>query len=319
MAIVDPRARTGIYRYVKNVVGELLRDPRVDLRVFYSQSVRSEWSKLVNDEPHWLEREAHQREMIAARAIVLLPYFPAEAIPARFVALPQSIMLHDLFPLERPEWFSAEAVSTFQRQLRQLLTVDHIFCNSRATQRQLQGALPTLRASTSIALLAADESQRATRRDLRKIVDLPRNARYLLCVGTIEPRKNLLNALAAFALIADRPEVHDLHMLIVGQEGWKVELAELQQTTPDAMKRVHFLGCVPDDDLWAFYQGAICTVFPSLAEGFGLPILRILRLRHAGRHLAWFKHGGNRRRRRFAGGPARSIRYRRGDAASRHR
>ncbi|WP_198162472.1 glycosyltransferase [Methylosinus sp. R-45379] len=273
MAVVDPKARTGVYRYVKNVLSELLRDPRVDLRVFHSQSLQREWSMLVKAEPHWLERAAHQTDAIPPRAIVLLPYFPAEATPSRFAALPRSIMVHDLFPLERPEWFDAEAVSTFQRQLRQLLTADHIFCNSRATQRQLLDALPSLRASTSVAYLAADESARALRRELRKIIHLPRNARYLLCVGTIEPRKNLLNALAAFAQLANRPEVRDLHMLIVGQEGWKVDLTELEKSAADAMKRVHFLGRVSEEDLWTLYEGAICTVFPSLAEGFGLPIL----------------------------------------------
>ncbi|MBG0811878.1 glycosyltransferase [Methylosinus sp. H3A] len=273
MAVVDPKARTGVHRYVKNVVSELLRDSRVNLRVFYSQSLRQAWSKLVAAEPVWLDREARADEAISARAVVLLPYFPIDAVPARFAALPQSIMVHDLFPLERPEWFSAEASATFQRQLRQLLTMDHIFCNSGATQRQLLDALPTLRASSSIAYLAADEDERTERRELRQIVALPRNARYILCVGTIEPRKNLLNAIAAFALLADRPEVRDLHMLIVGQEGWKVDLTELHQTATDAMKRIHFLGRVPDGDLRTLYEGAICTVFPSLAEGFGLPIL----------------------------------------------
>jgi len=274
MAVVDPKARTGIHRYVKNVLAELIRDSRVALRVFHSQTLRREWSKLVEADPVWLEREARPDDAIPARSLVLLPYFPVDAVPARFAAVPQSIMVHDLFPLERPEWFSAEASATFQRQLRQLLTMDHIFCNSQATQRQLLDALPTLRASSSVAYLAADAGGVPTeRRELRKIVDLPRRARYLLCVGTIEPRKNLLSAIAAFALLSDRSEVRDLHMLIVGQEGWNVDLAELHQTATDAMRRIHFLGRVPDEDLWVLYEGAVCTVFPSLAEGFGLPIL----------------------------------------------
>lgn len=273
MAIVDPKARTGVHRYAKNVVNEMLDDSRVTLRVFHSPSLRREWSRLVEAEPVWLEREAHAEDPIPARAVVLFPYFPIEAAPARFAALPQCIMMHDLFPLERPEWFSAEAVSTFRRQLRQLLTASHIFCNSRATQQQLQSALPTLRASSSVAYLAADGSGRTGRRELRKIVDLPRSARYFLCIGTIEPRKNLLNAISAFALLASRPEARGLHMLIVGQEGWNVDLADLRKAAFDATKRIHFLGRVPDADLWTLYEGAICTVFPSLAEGFGLPIL----------------------------------------------
>ncbi|WP_159729278.1 glycosyltransferase [Methylosinus sp. Ce-a6] len=274
MAAVDPKARTGIYRYSTNLLSQLLRDSRVTLRVFYSQGLRQNWSRLTQAEPVWLEHEARSDEPIPARAVVLFPYFPIDAAPARLAALPQSMMVHDLFPLERPEWFSAEASATFQRQLRQLLTMDHIFCNSEATRRQLLDALPTLRASTSVAYLAADgDGARSQRRDLRKIVALPWRSRYILCVGTIEPRKNLLTAIAAFARIVDRPDVRDLHMLVVGQEGWNVDLDELHQTATDMMKRIHFLGRLRDEDLWTLYEGAVCTVFPSLAEGFGLPIL----------------------------------------------
>lgn len=90
---------------------------------------------------------------------------------------------------------------------------------------------------------------------------------YYLFVGTVQPRKNLKRIIQAFSKITKG------NLVIAGSKGWlSDEIYKLPKKL--AIKnRVKFLGYVPEKDLPALYSGAIALVFPSLFEGFGLPIL----------------------------------------------
>ncbi|HEY5489161.1 MAG TPA: glycosyltransferase family 1 protein, partial [Candidatus Limnocylindrales bacterium] len=94
---------------------------------------------------------------------------------------------------------------------------------------------------------------------------------YLLFVGTIEPRKNLLRLVRAFATL--RREGTDAQLVICGRWGWKSHdlLPAIQRL--DIADAVVFTRFVPDDDLVALLNGATAFVYPSLYEGFGLPIV----------------------------------------------
>jgi glycosyltransferase involved in cell wall biosynthesis len=83
---------------------------------------------------------------------------------------------------------------------------------------------------------------------------------YVLFVGTVEPRKNLGRLLEAFARLGDV----DAELVLVGPEGWNTDLPD----TP-----VRRLGFVPRADLDGLYAGASVVAYPSLREGFGLPVL----------------------------------------------
>lgn len=95
---------------------------------------------------------------------------------------------------------------------------------------------------------------------------------YILYVGSLEPRKNLLRLLEAYALLFDWSS--QWHLVIVGARNiWKSEpLGKLVQQY-NLEPYVHFTGYLPDAELPALYNGADLFVFPSLYEGFGLPVL----------------------------------------------
>jgi glycosyltransferase involved in cell wall biosynthesis len=91
--------------------------------------------------------------------------------------------------------------------------------------------------------------------------------KYVLWAGTREPRKNLPTLVAAFAeLVAGGT---DLDLVLVGPQGWGPELAPL---TGAAAERVHVLGRLSDADLSAAYAGAHVFCYPSLREGYGMPV-----------------------------------------------
>ncbi|MBI2930939.1 MAG: glycosyltransferase family 4 protein [Planctomycetes bacterium] len=88
---------------------------------------------------------------------------------------------------------------------------------------------------------------------------------YVLAVGTLEPRKNLSAAVAAYARLADRWKGR---LAVAGVRGWR--------WSPREMPGVTWLGFVPEEDLPVLYAGAEALLFSSLYEGFGLPILEAM-------------------------------------------
>lgn len=94
---------------------------------------------------------------------------------------------------------------------------------------------------------------------------------YLLYVGTLQPRKNLLRLMDAFATL---PGQHAL--VLAGKKGWLYSDILRRAEALGVGHRVIFTGYVPDDDLPALLSGAEVFVFPSLYEGFGLPVLEAL-------------------------------------------
>jgi glycosyltransferase involved in cell wall biosynthesis len=101
------------------------------------------------------------------------------------------------------------------------------------------------------------------------------DAPYVLWVGTLEPRKNLPVLVKAFAsVIADRNLPHRL--VIVGPRGWLNTADEIREPAEALGDRIHFTGPVRADRLVALYRGADLLAFPSLHEGFGLPVLEAM-------------------------------------------
>lgn len=105
------------------------------------------------------------------------------------------------------------------------------------------------------------------------------NDNFLLFVGTLQPRKNIVRLIEAFAkVIKDRPEENStLELVIVGKKGWKYEEILAAPEKYQVTDRVKFLDFVDDENLQLLYQNAKCFVFPSLYEGFGLPVLEAMR------------------------------------------
>ena len=93
---------------------------------------------------------------------------------------------------------------------------------------------------------------------------------YVLSVGTAEPRKNLGAVFGAFA----RLRREDVDLVVVGPSGWGEDLLALAGAVP--RERVHLLGFVPAADLPGLYGGAAAFCYPSLLEGFGLPVLEAM-------------------------------------------
>ena len=97
---------------------------------------------------------------------------------------------------------------------------------------------------------------------------------FVLYVGTIEPRKNLTRLVTAFAQA--RRQYSDLELVLVGQLGWKYAALLTASEDLNLGQAVRRLGYVPNEDLPALYNLARALAFPSLYEGFGLPVVEAM-------------------------------------------
>jgi len=96
-------------------------------------------------------------------------------------------------------------------------------------------------------------------------------------VGTLEPRKNVVHLIRSFAELVRAERIPDLHLVLTGGQGWDYEpiFAEAERLR-EVRDRIHFTGYADDVDLAPLYSGALAFVYPSLYEGFGLPVLEAM-------------------------------------------
>lgn len=99
------------------------------------------------------------------------------------------------------------------------------------------------------------------------------NTRYLLYVGAIQPRKNLILFVEAFEKLKNNPENRDLKLVLAGESAWQSEKTLLAVGNSSCSSDIVLTGRVGFSDLAKLFQGAEVFVFPSLYEGFGIPVL----------------------------------------------
>jgi glycosyltransferase involved in cell wall biosynthesis len=198
------------------------------------------------------------------------------AVPPRSV--PLVVTVHDLAFRRFPELFTSRGLRFFEASLAiTIAEADVVVCPSEATRTDVVSAgvsQDRVRVigwgvdSRPVDEPTVDRVRRAWRLD----------GPYVLAVGTIEPRKNLGRLVEAFARIDQSPagrDARDLDLVIVGPGGWNEAQGDLAASISSAglSGRVRVLGFVPGADLRALYAGAEAMAYPSLFEGFGLPVL----------------------------------------------
>ena len=107
--------------------------------------------------------------------------------------------------------------------------------------------------------------------DFKARVNPPK--RFILHVGTLQPRKNIPTLIDAFSQLPDQ----SIHLVLVGGKGWLYDDIFARVAELGMSNRVHFTGYVADDALPLWYQSAAMLVFPSVYEGFGLPVVEAMR------------------------------------------
>lgn len=187
------------------------------------------------------------------------------------------ITIHDLIPLEHPEWFNPRFSGWYRWLMPRLARrLAHVVAVSEFTSRRIQEVLGLPASRITVVPNGVDETYRpraaAEIATVRERLGLDEGA-YLLYVGSLEPRKNLAGLMRAWR-IALRGLPEDVRLVVAGATGRGAVFSNAQ--IGEVPPRVHFTGYVAEGDLPALYSGATAVVYPSLYEGFGLPVLEAM-------------------------------------------
>jgi glycosyltransferase involved in cell wall biosynthesis len=207
-------------------------------------------------------------------------HYPSFPPPYIQTFSPSSVMtLHDAGPWRYPDALTLHGRLYFRALLAQgahhctrIITVSE---HARSEIKHFLGE-PYLAKIAVIPEAARSEfalpCSNTFKQEVREHYQLP--VRYLLTVATVEPRKNLITLLQAYLLLKKRLGISCPPLIIVGRKGWNCN--DILGYMTELKEHVHFPGHISDAELVALYQMANCLVFPSLYEGFGLPVLEAM-------------------------------------------
>jgi glycosyltransferase involved in cell wall biosynthesis len=185
------------------------------------------------------------------------------------------VTIHDLIFMRHPEYYNRADVKIYTKKFfRTLREADRIVAISECTRRDIceLGEIDASRVDViyqSYAPRFTEEPEPAKMWQVREKYELP--DRYVLCVGSIEERKNVLLAVKALHRLPD-----DVSLVIVGRQTPYSDRVHEYVFEHRMHSRVQMLHYVPDDDLPALYRMADCFVYPSRYEGFGIPIIEAI-------------------------------------------
>ena len=188
------------------------------------------------------------------------------AIPPR--SAPLVVTVHDLAFLHAPDHFTPRGLRFFRRGMELAQSdADLIVAPSQATATDCaeHGFDPDRIRTVPWGVDITPTSEREV-----EVIkqELGLDSRYVLWTGTIEPRKNLPRLVDAFFCLDT-----DAHLVLAGPQGWNEDVQALVGRSPE---RIRPLGQVEPDVLRALYAGAAAFCYPSLFEGFGLPVLEAM-------------------------------------------
>ncbi len=279
VSVFDARTATphfpGIGRYVESLVHAMAGVLAPDEQLFLIESSKypTGWEGAVDVESspfslaqqwkvpwllRWLKADLYHS------AYYLMPYFPG---------VPTVLTVYDVIPLRFPEHSTARARLLFRLTTKLALHAsEHVIAISEATKQDYVHFFGVpLDRITAIPLAASD---RFSPRPPEEVEALQRKYglpdRFFLYLGSNKPHKNLGRLVEAWAKVKPK----DVAMVIAG--AWISQFPEPKVAAEKLGVPVIWLGPVPEDDLLALYSAAEAFVFPSLYEGFGLPVLEAM-------------------------------------------
>jgi len=198
-----------------------------------------------------------------------------------FARCPVISTIHDLAFEHLPETFNRRSWMQLRMTVRRTARMAaHVLTLSESSKQDLIQTYGIPGARITVTPAAAANALRPVSDDtelaaVRRQYGIQPN--YILSLSSIQPRKNLPRLIEAYGLLRrTRPESRFPQLVIAGKRGWlESETLRAAQTSQWA-RDIVFTGYVPDEQLAALYSGALCFVYPSYFEGFGLPVLEAM-------------------------------------------
>jgi glycosyltransferase involved in cell wall biosynthesis len=231
---------------------------------------RFTWVALREGDPLWHLHAARRADRTADVLLSTNSY-----LTAWFTSVPTAIVVHDMVPFVAPDLAQRRAAVIERATIRPALRrTAALACVSAWTERDLVELFPAASGKTAVLPHAAHPRFRPDHPAAAIAAacarhDLPE--RFVLGVGTLEPRKNLTRLIDAYTALPEQVRA-STPLALVGPKGWEAD--EIERRAGEAGVRI--TGFVSDEDLALLYSGCTAFAYPSLYEGFGLPVLEAL-------------------------------------------
>ena len=280
----------GIGRYTRELLRALAaQDTTTDYRLIYAASAASLRHPLPPFPPNFKTRRLPLHDIWLARvwhrARLPLPvdwltgrvdlfHSPDFTLPPVTRGTRTLLTVHDLSFIRDPE----SAVPVLRAYLnkvvpRSVARADHVLADSQATRQDLMELYGTRPEKITVLYSGVDERFRPVRDPAALSAVRTRyglgEAPFVLAVGTLQPRKNYVRLIQAFAQLP----FPEMRLVLAGGRGWLFDAIFAEVERLHLRERVLFPGFAADEDLPALYSAARVLAYPSLYEGFGLPIL----------------------------------------------
>lgn len=209
-------------------------------------------------------------------------FAPIPAEVRQFIKPRTLVTILDVIPLIKPKFFVPGTIQLVRSILDSAQASDWYIAISHATKNALceYGGIDPSRVFVTHLAASAElfypcrDSQNLER--IRRKYGIP-DGPYLLTLNKLEPRKNIVSVIHAFACLVDQQHLSDLSLVLAGRRGWlDDEIFKTAAQYPNLKNRIVFTGYVDDSDLAPLYSGALAFAYPSFYEGFGLPPLEAM-------------------------------------------
>ena len=190
--------------------------------------------------------------------------------------------IHDLAPFINPSWLHPKIVSTHRDKMYWAQKeCDSFICVSENTKKDLLKIFPRINSQKcrvvyeaaedkyGLFLKLSPESQDRKKAAIEKQYGLKK---FILSQGTREPRKNLTRLIEAFNLYHQKHPRSPVELAITGKYGWGKDVLHLKNPC------IKILGYIPEKDMVALHAAALFLAYPSLYEGFGLPVIKSMKV-----------------------------------------
>ena len=280
---------TGIERFASSITYEMLKKhPENEYVLFFKREIFPQFEEFKEQRNVTCKVLREHKKIIFLQFILLNEVRKVKADYYLFLAFPTPIFLfkknmittiHDIGCWDCPEameWFSKLYFRLSYR--KDVLFDKHIFTVSDFSKNRICEKLKVNPSKVSVIFNGISEvftdyiPNEEKKQQVLLRYGLPEN--YLLCLSTLEPRKNMRLLIDAYESLILEGKI-DVELVLAGRKGWKIDNL-LENIHPNVVPRIHFTGFVENDDLPVIYKCARCFVFPSKYEGFGIPPLEAL-------------------------------------------
>lgn len=279
--------QTGIGRYIRNLIRSLAAIDQVNRYTVFL--IESDWQKWTPPGPNWSKvradipwhswREQWQMPLLLYRQHLDLVHFPYFNVPVGY-RRPFVVTLHDLTILRqatgrattRPRWYYLLKMAGYRAELRFITHSRRMIAISETVKQDIVRSLRVAKEKITVIHEAVD--QELLTAASRPLVKPP----YILAVGNFYPHKNLTRLVLAVRRLTSGHRYPNLKLILAGPKDFFYSRMKKSLKELELLGRVQFVLHPSDRELAGLYRQAECLVFPSLAEGFGLPGLEALAL-----------------------------------------